>query len=820
MSKFDPSAHAALSFAQSLAANHNHAFVNTEHLLFALVTGKDASVRDLLQAQPLKSFPQFCQSLERLARQPGSYPQAPIIRLDEEATKAIGFAAEEARTGVVETHHLLLGIVRVEQCRAAILLALHGLSDIASLRASVTNLNSRIQNQEDNETPKRLHPNSKLAQLGAIDLTQLARLGKLDPIFGRDAEILRLIKILGRRQKNNAALIGDPGVGKTAIAEGLAQRIATNDVPQHLLNKIIVSLNVGNMVAGTTCRGQFEDRMKELLAEIRGAGNIIIFIDEMHTIVGAGSVDGSLDAANLMKAALARGELQCFGATTLNEYRKYFEKDAAMARRFQPIFIGAPSEADTITILEGLRPKYELHHKVFITDSAISAAVKLSDRYLTQRFQPDKAIDLMDEACAEAKVRAQSLSPEGMELLRKVNELKHELQVAAHNDDNKLASAVQQELRSAEEKLNKFRVMMAATQSSMRATPSVTAADVEHVVSSWTGIPTERLTGSEAIRLLDLAAEIHKIVIGQNHAVDAVSAAVRRARAGLSDPKRPAGSFLFLGPTGVGKTELARALAKILFGSVDAMVRLDMSEYMEKFNVSKLLGAPPGYIGYDQPAALTEPVRRRPYSLILLDEIEKAHPDVWNILLQILDNGRITDAQGRIVDFRNTIIVMTSNVGARSFAKRNIGIGFSANKTEQVQVKKDSEAKSLALEAATKVFPPEFLNRIDEISVFSPLTPGQIRSIVDLRLAELNGKIAERGLKLVFSTTCKATLAERGYDPTYGARPLQRVIMRLIETPLSEEILRNRFHSGDLIKVSLKDGQITFEKSEEGLQAA
>jgi ATP-dependent Clp protease ATP-binding subunit ClpC len=813
MTILNQNAYDALIRAQMMAAKRGHANASTEHLLFALLTGEDADVASALQALSLADFPVFYHNLEAMIHEPG--PDSPVskVGIGDKAARAISFAVEEAGGRIVQPLHLLIGILRVTESRAAMLLKGHGISDIMALRAHFKDLEHQGGDAVNEETIiSKLSTNSKLVAYGATDLTQLARTGKLDPVICRDAEIDRLIKVLGRRRKNNAALIGDPGVGKTAIAEGLAQRIVAKEVPKHLRNKIIATLNLGAMVAGTTYRGQFEQRMKEVLDEVHTAGNIVLFIDELHTVIGAGSAEGSLDASNLMKGALARGEVQCFGATTLAEYRKYFEKDPAMTRRFQPIYVVPNNAADTIAILEGLRAKYENHHGCFITDEAVSAAVKLSDRYLTERCQPDKAIDLIDEAASDARGRASSLPMEGMALVKEIRNLKHKLQVAAHNEDSGLAKELRAQLQSTREKLDQIRAHFEAAHLVTNTKVEVTAHDVERVVSDWTGIPIQKLSENEAKQLLNLSGEIHKLVIGQNAAVDAVAAAVRRGRAGLKDQKLPTGSFLFLGPTGVGKTELAKALAQICFGTVDALVRLDMSEYMEKFNVSKLIGAPPGYIGYDQPGTLTEPVRRRPYSLVLLDEIEKAHPDVWNILLQILDDGRITDSHGRVIDFRNTLIVMTSNVGAHQVIEKKMGFRADDRPDAAAHATKQDQIKSSVLVEVTKLFTPEFLNRIDEILVFLQLTAQEIRRIIDLRLDQLNARIADQGLNIICADEVKDLLALKGYDIAYGARPLKRAITKLIENPLSAELLEGRFQKGDTIHARMDGADVVFER--------
>lgn len=718
--------------------------------------------------------------------------------------------ANQMNHNYVGTEHILLGLLSDGSGVAvAILRAMNIRSnDVVEAIRSILGSNKG----SNNGGQEGINSNNDLGELSdfATDLNESAKQGKIDPVIGRDTEIQRVIQILSRRTKNNPVLIGEPGVGKTAIAEGLAQRIVTDNVPEILRNKRIISLSIGSMLAGAKYRGEFEERLKKAIDEVQQHDDMIIFIDEIHTLVGAGATEGAMDAANILKPALARGEFQVIGATTLDEYKKYIEKDAALERRFQPVQVGEPNEEDALEILKGLRDRYEAFHKAKITDEALTAAVSLSSRYITDRFLPDKAIDVVDEAASKVRMKVFSAAPDVKALEDRLNTVKKEKEAAVTSQDFEKAA----ELRDEEQSLLKEigdKKSIAKEKSDQKLI--VTEEDIAAVVAQWTGIPVAKIAEEESATLLHLEEELHKRVVGQDEAVTAVAKAVRRARAGLKDPKRPIGSFLFLGPTGVGKTELARALASSLFGDESAMIRLDMSEYMEKHTVSRLVGAPPGYVGYEEGGQLTDAVRRKPYSVILLDEVEKAHADFFNILLQVLDDGRLTDSQGRTVDFRNTVIIMTSNLGAKALHKNSPELGFLAAKKSDFNVDENKEiefkeAKKSVMDAVKRHFRPEFLNRIDEMIVFHPLTGEDLKEIVTILMSDVTKRLGERDLQLEITPEAMKLLVKEGSDFTMGARPLKRAIQRLIEDPVSDLILKGDAKEGKIIKVDAKDNDL------------
>ena len=714
----------------------------------------------------------------------------------------------------IGTEHLLMGILREGGNMALRILRTMGVDPKKMYSSIVKKLNDTPHTVTSGVSAANRESDKKNKTLAEFtrDLTEAARTGKLDPVIGRDKEIQRVIQILSRRTKNNPVLIGEPGVGKTAIAEGLAERIVSGDVPEELLDKKLLSLDLSGMVAGTKYRGEFEERIKNTLAEVKKAGNVILFIDELHTIVGAGSAEGAVDAANIIKPALGRGEIRVIGATTLNEYRKYIEKDAALERRFQPVTVGEPTPEATLEILKGLRDKYEAHHKLTITDEALEAAVQLSKRYIGDRFLPDKAIDLMDEAASQVRMTAEASSPDLKALEEKIAALHREKSEAVTAQDFEKAAQLRDIEKDYQEQVeierDNWRKQMAQNRG------SVTADDVAKVVAGWTGIPVTRLTEDESMRLLKLEEKLHQRVVGQDEAVNAVAKAIRRSRVGLKDPKRPIGSFLFLGPTGVGKTELCKTLAEAMFGDENAMVRIDMSEYMEKHTVSRLVGSPPGYVGHEEGGQLTEKVRRKPYSVVLFDEIEKAHEDVWNILLQILEDGIVTDSQGRKVDFKNTIIVMTSNVGAKNITADAARLGFDGGDKDE---KESEEAhfgriRDAVMADLKRTFRPEFLNRIDEIIVFRQLTEDNIRQIARRMLDVTGARMAQQGITLEADDDAVAELARDGFDPQYGARPLRRAIQSMVEDAVAEKMLEGELKSGDTAHVRLKDGKVVIEK--------
>lgn len=807
LGRFTEKAQKVLMLAKEEAKGLKHPAVGTEHLLLGLIREGEGIAAKALQGVgiDLDSVRTQVQSVVGV----GTAQQITEVGFTPRAKKVLELANDEGRkqgVNYVGTEHILLGLIREGEGVAARVLANMNVSSDKVLRQVMYLLGEGPAMSGGIGGPAPQAGESKTPNLNEFgrDLTKLATEGKLDPVIGRGNEIERVIQILSRRTKNNPVLIGEPGVGKTAIAEGLAQRIVENKVPEILTEKRVITLDISSVLAGSKYRGEFEERLKKILDEIRASGNVILFIDELHTLIGAGAAEGAIDAANILKPALARGELQCVGATTLDEYRKYIERDAALERRFQPITVGEPSVEEAVTILKGLRDRYEAHHRVKITDEAISAAVKLSDRYISDRFLPDKAIDLVDEAASKVRLQSFTAPPDLKELEAKMEGLRKEKEAAVLSQEFEKAAMFRDQEHKIKQQLEELKMEWENARGLEKSV--VSAEDIAHIVSSWTGVPVQKLAEEESERLLRLEDVLHNRVVGQDEAVKAVAKAVRRARAGLKDPKRPIGSFIFLGPTGVGKTELARALAEALFGDEDATVRIDMSEYMEKHAVSRLVGAPPGYIGHDEGGQLTEAVRRKPYSVVLLDEIEKAHPEVFNILLQVLEDGRLTDTRGRTVDFRNTVIIMTSNVGANLIKKEAV-MGFITNSSAA----NDYEAmKQRVMDELKKSFRPEFLNRVDELIVFHSLGNEHLQRITALMLDALSKRLAEQQLVLKVSETAQALVAKEGYDPAYGARPLRRAVQRLIEDPLAEEMLKGRYKFGDTVTVDVKDNKIIF----------
>ena len=820
--QFTPRAEEALRLAQEAAEEMGHGYVGTEHILLGLMREENGIAHRVMREYGMTED-MICTVLERSVGK-GLSGAAPSQGLTPRAKSAVELAVSEAmRMGAacIGTEHLLMGLLREGSNMAIRVLETVGIDPKKMYSSVVQKINEGPRAAAGGSMPLSHREDGKKGKTLAEftrDLTEAARQGKLDPVIGREKEIQRVIQILSRRTKNNPVLIGEPGVGKTAIAEGLAQRIAAADVPEELLDKRVLSLDLSGMVAGTKYRGEFEERIKKTIDEVKKAGNVILFIDELHTIVGAGSAEGAVDAANILKPALSRGEIRVVGATTLNEYRKYIEKDAALERRFQPVTVAEPTPETAIEILKGLRDKYEAHHKLTITDEAIESAVRLSVRYINDRFLPDKAIDLMDEAASRVRMDAESASPELKSLEEKIAALRKEkAEVLAAQDYEKAAQLrdiEQNYLEQAEIERENWRKNLAVNRG------TVGEEDIAKVVAGWTGIPVTRLTEDESQRMLKLEEVLHKRVVGQDEAVTAVAKAIRRSRVGLKDPKRPIGSFLFLGPTGVGKTELCKTLAEAMFGDENAMVRIDMSEYMEKHTVSRLVGSPPGYVGHEEGGQLTEKVRRKPYSVVLFDEIEKAHEDVWNILLQILEDGIVTDSQGRRVDFKNTIIVMTSNVGARNITAADKPLGFDGRETEADEKARFDRIKQAVMDELRRTFKPEFLNRIDETIVFRQLTEEDIRRIAQ-RMLEITGKrMAQQGITLLADDEAVTALAKDGFDPQYGARPLRRAIQNEVEDAVAEQMLEGKLQSGDTAHICLQDGKVAIEKAAASAQEA
>ena len=810
MQRFTDDAQRVLSFAQEAALELGHDYVGTEHVLIGLTKVKNGVAAKALEELNIVTEDIFEAVEEQVGR---GNKKATSIYMTPRVKNVLELAVQVANRmnhNYVGTEHILLGLlsdgggVAVGILRAMNIRTDDIVEAIRHILGSSTNGNHSGQEGANN--------NGDLGELTdfATDLNESAKQGKIDPVIGRDTEIQRVIQILSRRTKNNPVLIGEPGVGKTAIAEGLAQRIVNGNVPEILRNKRIISLSISSMLAGAKYRGEFEERLKKAIDEVQQHKDMIIFIDEIHTLVGAGATEGAMDAANILKPALARGEFQVIGATTLDEYKKHIEKDAALERRFQPVQVGEPNEEDALEILRGLRDRYEAFHKAKITDEALKAAVTLSSRYITDRFLPDKAIDVVDEAASKVRMKVFSAAPDVKALEDRLNTVKKEKEAAVTSQDFEKAAKLRDEEQALVKEIDDKKTV-AKEESDQKLI--VTEEDIASVVAQWTGIPVTKIAEEESETLLHLEDELHKRVIGQDDAVTAVAKAVRRARAGLKDPKRPIGSFLFLGPTGVGKTELARALASSLFGDESAMIRLDMSEYMEKHTVSRLVGAPPGYVGYEEGGQLTDAVRRKPYSVILLDEVEKAHADFFNILLQVLDDGRLTDSQGRTVDFRNTVIIMTSNLGAKALHKNSTELGFLApkkaeshsNDSKRIDFK---EAKKSVLDAVKSHFRPEFLNRIDEMIVFHPLTEEDLTKIVTILMSDVIKRLGERDLHLEITPEAMKLLVKEGSDFTMGARPLKRAIQRLIEDPVSDLILKGEAIAGKTIKANAKDNDI------------
>jgi ATP-dependent Clp protease ATP-binding subunit ClpC len=800
--RFTERARRVIILAREEAERHHHEYLGTEHILLGMLKDGGGIAITVLQKAGL-TIDQIRLEVERHLPRNANSLIVGEIPFTPKAKKVLEYAVEEARLmghNYIGTEHLLLGLLKEKEGIAAKVLNNLGVR-LVETREKILNLlqEPATRTKEKSKTPA-------LDEFGR-DLTELAQAGKLDPVIGREHEIERVVQILCRRTKNNPVLIGEPGVGKTAIVEGLAQRIVNKEVPQLLFEKRVVALDLGALVAGTKYRGQFEARMKAIMKEIVQAENVVIFIDELHTLVGAGAAEGSVDASNMLKPALSRGEIQCIGATTLDEYRKYIEKNGALERRFQSIIVDPPSIEESIEILIGLKDRYESHHRLRIPDASIAQAVKLSARYVTDRYLPDKAIDVMDEA--SARVRLQRITPPPLvrELQRRVNDVVRVKKDKIENQEFEKAVELRDEEEAVRRQIEELKREWEEAQDDSELV--VTEEDIAYVVSRMTGIPLSKIEEAESRRLLNMEGELHKRVVGQDEAIAVVTRAIRRSRAGLGDPRRPVGTFIFLGPTGVGKTELARALAEFLFGDESALIRVDMSEYMERFNVSRLTGAPPGYVGYDEGGQLTEQVRRKPYSVVLLDEVEKAHPDIFHVLLQVMDDGHLTDSYGRKVDFKNVVLIMTSNLSARTIEK-NTSIGFQ----QSDEIGTFERMKANVMNELKRTFNPEFLNRIDEVVMFHPLHIDHMYQIIDIMLERLNDQMAEQGITLEIDNSAKTWLAQQGFDPAYGARPLRRALRRLIEDPLSEEVLRGEFAGGGVVQIKLAGTELAFVAKE------
>jgi len=803
--RFTEQAQEALALSQELLRQYRHSQWDVEHILLALLQQEAGLVSDILRElgvdvdEVRQQVEAVLEKFPKATHETGQVYATPRIA---NLLRRAGDEADRLKDEFIGTEHLLIAIAGEEKGEAANILRRFGVDQEKIYRA--------LQEIRGGHRVTDARAESKYRSLGKYgrDFTELARQGKLDPVIGREEEIKRVMQILTRRTKNNPVIVGDAGVGKTAIAEGLAQKIVADDVPDSLKGRRVIALDMGALVAGSKFRGEFEERLKAVMDEVRQAkGEIILFIDEIHNVVGAGAAEGAIDASNMLKPALAHGELQCVGATTLDEYRKFIEKDKALERRLQPVFVGEPSVEATIEMLKGLRPRYEAHHKVKIKDEALEAAARLSHRYISDRYLPDKAIDLIDEAASKIRIDTESAPPGVKSLEQKVKQLTNEEEAAAQRQDYERVAQLKSERLRLEEEYNRAKSEWLKGE---KIDEVVDEEDIAQLISKWTGIPVSQMLEGEAEKLLHMEERLHERLVNQDEAVSAISEAIRRSRAGLKDPRRPIGSFIFLGPTGVGKTELAKTLARFLFDDENAMVRLDMSEYQERHTVSRLIGAPPGYVGYEEGGQLTEAVRRRPYRVILLDEIEKAHPEVFNSLLQILDDGRLTDGHGRTVDFKNAVVIMTSNVGVE-LIRRDMGIGFAAKREEAKTQKLAYEAmKEKVLAEMKKTFRPEFINRIDEIIVFHQLTEEQLRNIVELVMEDLKGRLADRKLNLELTEATKSWLVKQGYDPVYGARPLRRAVERYVENPLSAKILQGEFSDGDTVLVDLGDDGLTF----------